>query len=267
MKQPLRVAMLLVGLVALDVVALLALQMTGETWPHPLAATVVGLALGQAGLAALYFAFGRSNIAFRAAVHVAACGAMGYLASQATVEGMRFGPWWMVLLAASLPLLVAGFAARMLGVRFGRDSDSPEPRLQFSIGWLLSLTAAIALVVGVARYLPVPDEQFLPELLWFCLLANGSPALATLTAARIDRLRYSLPLLLILLPVSGALFGFIYIVDPWYFPLGGFIIFGTVQGFLVFGSLCVLKGNGYRFRFNASHASRASPKDDAPGDS
>jgi branched-subunit amino acid permease len=255
MKQHLWAAMLLMtALAGLDVVALLALQMTGETWPDLLAAAALGLAFGQGSLTALYFAFGRSNIAFRAAVFVAICGAMGYLGSRAVDR--EFGMWWTLMLLTSTPLLIGGGIARLLGVQFVHDSDTPEPRLQFSIVWLISLTTACALLVAVARYLPPPGGR-LPKLAYFCLLMNVSPAVASLAAGCIKRLRYSLPLLVFALPACGALVGFSGIFYLWpTVPFGELAFLGTLQGFVVFVSLCVLKATGYRVRFAASPASR-----------
>ena len=246
MKPQHAIAILLVAaLAAVDAAALLALRLSGHDWPHLDSIVSLGLAFGQTNLAAAYFVFGRANIALRGAALMLATGGLGCLADYATGSApLHLAVWWTIMLACAAPLVAVALAVRWLGLRIMHESDPHDERpLQFSIGWLLSLTTAAALLFGIGRYLELPPEE-LPAVILFCLGINLVPLLCMSCVFGLGHwwLRVGLPA--VICPQFGVLLAFTGFPPPKdYIPLG---IMTGIQGICILASCAALRVAGYR---------------------
>lgn len=243
--QHLIASLLVVAFAAVDAAVLLAMRLEGEVWPHWGAIGALGLGFGQTGFAAAYFVQGRANIAMRGAVLILVAGVTGYLGDRAT-GGDDFPVWWTLMLASSVPLLVVGAVARWYGVRIVHEDDvDREERPQFSIWWLLSLTTAVALAFGVARYLRLPPEE-LPAVILFSVAINLTPIVCVACGLSWQNawLAFGLPLLSA--PVFGVLLAFTGLPPPrdW-LPLA---MMSFVQSVCILAVCAVLRLTGYRLR-------------------
>ncbi len=145
--------------------------------PEPLVAVVWVLYLSQVGLAAIWLAMGRSPFPLRIVLAM-----FVWLAWVCLTSKMNSGPWPMtrlMLATVAVPLL----ASRALGLRLVRvGEDCPWPdvvfglrRWQFSIGQMLGLTTAVAIVLGTMKSMRVP---------FYADTINSNPVIVALAAGQ-----------------------------------------------------------------------------------
>lgn len=233
----------LAGLVLLDLAALTYVAQRGPWAFGPGSAVLLALAFSQISLATIWAGTARRRVWLK------------FLSVPATMAAwlvvfIQVGPGdamtilWLFgvqFLGVIFPLLVA----RLLGVRLAIPetvAGSSRP-LQFSIGHLMLLTAAVAGVVAIGRNLDVPNMGSEREILLapaFSLIA----LLAVWAALGTGRILFRLLLLLMLAPAIGV--GMAQLLMPATDQLFAFALLNGLQAVLLAGSLWIFRLGGYR---------------------
>jgi len=144
------------------------------SWPHPLAACVLGLVFGQAGLLCAWLVWSRQRRSFRLATVVAGLCVASTVAALST-DGLPHTKKWLTLLATYALLVGAPLAAvRFSDVEGGSAAGaswvaSPRRSRQISLGTLFSWTTCAAVLLGVSRWCELPAKHPIC-LLAFCLV-------------------------------------------------------------------------------------------------
>lgn len=133
--------------------------------PHSRVALGFGIVFADLGLLATWFTYSRTNIALRALGLVVGGAFLGYLASRldrplsaaawSSAPVLEFAGSWVGFLALlSLVMAVPQFAAR-----FWTDWRHRSSRTT-TIWGILSLTTAVAIMLGFGRHLRIPDLRW-----------------------------------------------------------------------------------------------------------
>ena len=131
-----------------------------QPFPHPTAAVLMGLVIGQLGLVASWAACSRGSWLVRVAI-VWACAALAaWPVAQCT--GPAWRAWAGLLLIYALMVVAAWKLLLAAGYQWSsveQDSVAPPGNLrahQFSLAWMLRATTALALALGVGSWLALP---------------------------------------------------------------------------------------------------------------
>jgi len=153
-------AILLVDLVAFSILA--SYQDSPPDWPHPAVIALFSLAMSQVSLVAIWAGFGGRSLPWRVMGLVLTVVLWGRLVAWTVLPEMTWYAtvWVFLLLAQAVAILTPLAIARFRGLRLARAStgDAIEqaigdrPRLQFSLGYLLSWITVLAAVLGIVQY-------------------------------------------------------------------------------------------------------------------
>jgi hypothetical protein len=189
-------ATLLVDLVVVSVVA--PQQIGPADWPHPALVVPFSLCVAQVSLLAIWTGFAGKSLPWRLLGHLLVVGLWSRLVAWTIDRPDHVAvatDWTCLLVAQSAVILLPLWAARLRGVRLVRASNARlsnpaapgRGRFQFSLGYLLSWTTALAVVLGLAQY-TLQFEELMRILVsaWWVLpvlaVSHGGLALAGLWA-------------------------------------------------------------------------------------
>lgn len=214
------------------------------TWPDPLAAVILGTALGQLAIAAAWLAWGRLLIALRGALLLVVM--LGWLFPVANCMGssdQRRAWWGGILLVHALSVAICLIAVRLTGTRLSieGEAETPVSRIkpwQFSVGGILTLTTFLAMLLGVGRHLDFPWEEF-GSATSFCVGTALAAASSVYLAFRLRTvwLALALPLLL----CGGVGYSLTFILH-----FNALIGMGLLHGVVISISAGVLRVAGYQ---------------------
>jgi hypothetical protein len=236
-------------------------------WPNPLLLVVFSLAMSQVSMVAIWAGFGGKSIPWRMlglvlttlawSRLIAVVQFAGPLAQVTTMTpGEITTDWTIVLSAQSILILVCLSIARSVGVTLpvAGEPDPARPSagrssLQFSLGYLLSWTTVVAVVLGLIQ--ATVDYEFLrkfPAFVWHDYailgLTNAGVALAAFWTALGTR-RPGLRILVLVLTTTVAIFAYKLLVTHVRFPAVPVVIC-LLQALWLVASLWVFRVAGYR---------------------
>ena len=155
----------------------------GIVWPHMAAAAVLGVALGQCSLVAMWCAWSSANGAFRVALALLGLFALAWLASTVVAERAAHDKWFTLLLLQATIVVAVCLADALLNPHslravFQSGAQSPEGTpgarpYQFSLAGLLTLTTASALALGTLQWTALPAKP-LSIVTAFCVLTAAN---------------------------------------------------------------------------------------------
>ncbi len=151
--------LLVLALVSIDVAVGLTVRSGGQAvlgWPTAPVVALYCLAFAQTGLAAIWLGLGSAPLPWRFLTLVVITVAWSLMMGNRD----EATSWNLALLAQSLGIVGVLALVRFDGWRFdfpagGEPAGSDrlrQPPLQFSIGYLLSWTTSVALILGMAQY-------------------------------------------------------------------------------------------------------------------
>ncbi len=170
------IALLVAATILGDLALMLAMLLDGRYWPTVPGVTAMGLAFAQIALAAAWLSWGRRpGIFIRFVALLAVVGVGGVLCSAAAdgVDAEGVSMWFCLLLVYTAFVTTPLAVGRMFGIALVlRDASATRDllskrRWQFSLWQILSLTTAVAVLVGILRLQVFPSDEVL-ELILFC---------------------------------------------------------------------------------------------------
>lgn len=248
---------------AIDAALISHVLQNHAVWPHPVIVCGMGLAFGQVALACWWFVWSPRNLSIRVAgglVGLYLCAHMAALFS----DGLASASRWFALICVYSTLLAIPLAIlKRAGYCWTAESAVPEraTRLrrfrQFSVGGLLSLTTAVAFLLGARQFWEAPAKHPL-TIATFCLLL----AIAGLISLALScRARPSIPwtLAAILLCPVWALCLSLTHLPPEPVSHLSLAMMLVIQGAATAASITVLRVAGYRLDGQVSAATPACP--------
>ncbi len=178
-------------------------------FPHPTAAVLLGLLIGQLGLVASWAACARRSWLIRVALVWACAALVAWPISQWT------GPSWrawagllliyaMLVVAAWKLLLAAGY--QWTNLECAQPAQGARLRAhQFSLAWMLQTTTALALALGVGSWLALPAVKPLLAVASITILALFVPLVISTLLLHTPRW-WLRGVLALVVPLGGAVF-------------------------------------------------------------
>ena len=175
------ILLLLLAVVSVDLVAVSVVCLQPDTsvfWPHPTLGLFLAMACAQVSLVATWVGLARRPVPWPVAAAVAIVIVAGALLALSLSGKMppRFGTLgWLVVLSLQTIAVVGPFwIARPAGLRLvtldelggGAAKTDPDRPVQFSIAYLLGWMTALAIVLGLVRWVLRGDVLALGDFTW-----------------------------------------------------------------------------------------------------
>jgi len=266
MKPPQFLLALLFGALAMgDLATLTFVVSTARAWPALTGVMLASLAFGQTMMLAAWFVLAGGNIAIRVLTAIAIVFGLSLVAAGAIDgSGVRLAPWFAIQFVAFCAATIPLAAARGFGWQFNLEAQPrPDGRMsarQFSIFGLLSVTTAVAVALGTAKYIDMPDVGWGSAVVFFgCLTGTGLLVFVPAMGIKAPELAalVCIPIVALICPFGGLLMcasGLPPRPDPplWMFFGGGY---GATIGVVA----VVLRVAGYRLTRQVSTAVEELP--------
>jgi hypothetical protein len=216
---------------------------SAEAYPHPSAAILLGLTLGEVGLVATWSACARRSWMARAAIAWASAALAAWPLS--LCSGPSWSAWAGLLLVYCLTiaavwklLLAAGYRWSGLAEAAPAAPDRLQPH-QFSLAWLMQAMTACALALGIGSWLTLPPAHTTAAVVSLALFGMFVPL--TIGTLLVDTPRWWLRVALgMFVPLGG---GVLMLVNPGQHALLLVLAFG-VQTLVVLLAATVLASVG-----------------------
>lgn len=269
------IGLLLLAIVLVDLV--LVAMAWGKSFPHAAITGAWALQIAQVGLAGIWLAFGRLAGPWRLLVVLGIV--IAWSEAIARLEDAPNRLWWIwfclaQLAATTVPLLIARAAGlQMVCTADSSATSAPEyarPRFQFSVGYLLAWTTAVAIALSTLQYLMSLDQSPLSIfqdwewiLIVFCL-GHAAIAIAAFWLAFGSRW-FPGRILTFLLTCLLATLSFLWLANwAWDDYIGHYVILYAIQAPLLLGPLAVVRIAGYRLQWYGQLADPIIPPSHHP---
>lgn len=180
-----------------------------QAFPHPSAAVLLGLVIGQVGLIASWGACSRQSWLVRVPL-VWFCAAVAAW-PMSLCSGPSWRAWAGLLLIYAMIVVIAWKLLLAAGYRWSTAAEpatNPSPTLrphQFSLAWMLQGTTALALALGVGSWLALPESKPWLAVASIVILAVLLPLVISTLLLQTPRWWLRSALMLIV-PLGGAAF-------------------------------------------------------------
>jgi len=255
------IVLLLLATVLVDCAVLVAAGQR-PSFPNPVLISVWALQISQVSLAAIWLGLGRKPAPLRLVGAVAVAALWSWALSTLPDAG-NVEQWAVLLMAHTAAVSVPLLAVRSLGLQLvdvsaakGAEKLPAGPqRLQFSIGYLLGWTTALAVIMSILHYVAPHDHTSLKplaELPVVPFVIGRAVMVPAAVWAALGTRWWALRVLV--LPVTSATaFGVILLAEPLFAGGAGYsVLLCFLEAVLLVGSLCVFRVAGYRLRVRRS---------------
>lgn len=263
--------LLIAALAASDLAGLAYVTSTAANWPDIPGVILFASTFGQIALLAAWLVFANWNLALRALIAVPTVLGLSFVAAGA-IEGSERSvtPWFTIALIAfcwaTFPLAAARWFRFQISPPGEVRPAARTPVWQFSIWGLLSITAAVAIVLGTARQLDMPAISVGQAFCFYtCLTATGLLVMGVSMGIRVPELAalVTIPAVTLVCPFLGLL-----MAASGASPrpdLQQWTLFGVCYGATIAVAVLVVRTAGYRLR-RGPFATSVGPGAADPGD-
>jgi hypothetical protein len=183
-----------------------------QNFPHPTAAVVLGLGLGELGLITSWAALARRSWMVRVAIAWAFAALAAWPLSQ--LSGPSWRAWAGMLLLFAIVVVIAWQALLATGLRLHAKTStlSERPPLgprQCSLSSMLQVITACALALGISSWLKLPERDPVLAVMSILTLASSVPLTISAFIAETPRL-WMRGALLLIVPAGAANFALLY---------------------------------------------------------
>ena len=183
-----------------------------QHFPHPTAAVVLGLALGELGLITSWAALARRSWMVRVAIAWAFAALAAWPLAQ--VSGPSWRAWAGMLLLFAIVVAIAWQGLLATGLRWHTRTFTPSERpplgpRQCSLAGMLQVITACALALGISSWLALPDRDPGVAVISIFTLALSVPLTISACVAETPRL-WMRGALLLIVPAGAANFSLLY---------------------------------------------------------
>lgn len=181
-------------------------------FPHPTAAVVLGLALGELGLITSWAALARRSWMVRVAIAWAFAALAAWPLAQ--ISGPSWRAWAGMLLLFAIVVVIAWQGLLAIGFQWRaraairRECPPLGPR-QCSLSGMLQVITACALALGMSSWLALPDREPGLAVISILTLAFSVPLTISACVAETPRL-WMRGALLLIVPAGAANFSLLY---------------------------------------------------------